>query len=290
MGAGGHMGRRDLLIDPADLAASIQAGEVVPVDVRDAVSYEAGHIPGAISIPELFDYNALSTDQGDRDMVDTFGDVLGSAGLGGSEHLVVYEDAMNSGLGRSSRGQVILQHLGFSEPLVLNGGLAAWRAVGGAVTTEDQVRQPVVCAVRPAASSPVIGYRKVLGGFDDPGVVRVDVRSRAEWEGRWNAPAGSLPGMRLGRIPRARWIEWTDLLDTSGPVPVHLPPELIKERCQAEGIDADHEIHLYCYKGARASSSYVALRQAGFRHVRLYLGSWREWAADDQLPIEGPGA
>jgi thiosulfate/3-mercaptopyruvate sulfurtransferase len=83
------MGRRDLLIDPADLAASIQAGEVVPVDVRDAVSYKAGHIPGAISIPELFDYNALSTDQGDRDMVDTFGDVLGSAGLGGSEHLVV---------------------------------------------------------------------------------------------------------------------------------------------------------------------------------------------------------
>jgi thiosulfate/3-mercaptopyruvate sulfurtransferase len=127
----------------------------------------------------------------------------------------------------------------------------------------------------------------VLAALGDPGVARVDVRSQAEWTGQANSPAGLVPGLRTGRIPGARWIEWTDFLDTTSPVPLFLSPEMIRKRCLADGVTPGHEIHLYCYKGARASSSYVALREAGFPNVRLYLGSWLEWGANDTLPIEG---
>ncbi len=44
--------------------------------------------------------------------------------------------------------------------------------------------------------------------------------------------------------------------------------------------------YLYCFKGARASNSLVALREAGIRNVRMYLGSWNEWSRDESLPIE----
>ena len=46
---------------------------------------------------------------------------------------------------------------------------------------------------------------------------------------------------------------------------------------------------LYCFKGARASNSLVALKQAGIKDVRMYFGSWNEWSRDPSLPIEsGP--
>src|ERR1019366_9033621 len=96
----------------------------------------------------------------------SFGDVLGSAGLGGSEHLVVYEDAMNSGLGRSSRGQVILQHLGFSEPLVLNGGGGGRGAGGGGGSPHRS--GPAACGVRGSSSRQFSGDRLQ----ESPGRVR----------------------------------------------------------------------------------------------------------------------
>jgi Rhodanese-like domain len=38
-------------ISAEDLREKVKAGSVTVVDVRDALSYEAGHIPGALSIP-----------------------------------------------------------------------------------------------------------------------------------------------------------------------------------------------------------------------------------------------
>ena len=35
----------------ADFKQALDAGRVIPIDVRDADSYAAGHIPGALSVP-----------------------------------------------------------------------------------------------------------------------------------------------------------------------------------------------------------------------------------------------
>ncbi|MGZ3290002.1 MAG: rhodanese-like domain-containing protein, partial [Xanthobacteraceae bacterium] len=42
----------------------------------------------------------------------------------------------------------------------------------------------------------------------------------------------------------------------------------------------------YCFKGARASNTLVALKEAGIENVTLYFGSWNEWSRDPSLPIE----
>ncbi len=50
--------------------------------------------------------------------------------------------------------------------------------------------------------------------------------------------------------------------------------------CATVGIDADTPVVLYCFKGARASNTLVALKEAGIKDVKLYFGSWNEWSRD----------
>jgi thiosulfate/3-mercaptopyruvate sulfurtransferase len=60
----------------------------------------------------------------------------------------------------------------------------------------------------------------------------------------------------------------------------------VQAECATAGIGTDDTIVLYCFKGARASNTFLALKQAGFTDVRMYFGSWNEWSRDESLPIE----
>jgi thiosulfate/3-mercaptopyruvate sulfurtransferase len=278
-----------LLIDIDAYRDWTSSFDVVPVDVRDHASYLSGHLPGAVSVPDLYEYNASTTLAGEDDLRAHFEGVLGRVGLSGSERVVVYEGAMNSGLGRSCRGQVLLHHLGFPDPRVLNGGLAAWRDRGLPVDVGEVNRSPVRCSVSMSQASPMVTKAQVLATLDSPDVIRVDVRDREEWECVANTPHGVDDTIRVGRLPHARWLPWTDLLDVDGAVPRLLPAQQVRERCEAAaGAALGSPIQLYCYKGARAGCAYVALHEAGYSDVTLYLGSWREWGADPTLPIEVP--
>ena len=54
------------------------------------------------------------------------------------------------------------------------------------------------------------------------------------------------------------------------------------------GVDPDSEIVPYCHRGARAANTYYALLRAGLPKVRNYIGSWHEWSARGELPVEKP--
>jgi thiosulfate/3-mercaptopyruvate sulfurtransferase len=56
--------------------------------------------------------------------------------------------------------------------------------------------------------------------------------------------------------------------------------------CASVGVTPDTPVYLYCFKGARAANTYLALKEAGIKDVRMYFGSWNEWSRDPSLPIE----
>jgi thiosulfate/3-mercaptopyruvate sulfurtransferase len=61
--------------------------------------------------------------------------------------------------------------------------------------------------------------------------------------------------------------------------------ELLAE-CARVGVGPSTPVILYCFKGARASNTFLALKEAGIRDVRMYFGSWNKWSRDEGLPIE----
>ncbi|MFA7388069.1 MAG: rhodanese-like domain-containing protein, partial [Thiohalobacteraceae bacterium] len=61
-------------------------------------------------------------------------------------------------------------------------------------------------------------------------------------------------------------------------------PDKIRALCAEYGLYPEDDIIIYCFKGARASNTYVALKEAGFERVRNYFGSWNEWSRDPGLP------
>ena len=68
--------------------------------------------------------------------------------------------------------------------------------------------------------------------------------------------------------------------------PMFKSSEEILAECATVGVTPKTPVVLYCFKGARASNTLVALKEAGVENVTLYFGSWNEWSRDPSLPIE----
>lgn len=276
----------DVLIGPGELAAMIARQPVVLIDTRDPAAYAEAHIEGAVDIREVFTYLATSTPDGLTALRDTFARAFGQAGLGGEETAVIYEESMASGFGQSCRGYVLLRHLGYPKIKVLHGGFAAWRAAGLAVTTEPARPTARTFPVREDAGHVIVDLEAMKEAVADAGVVKLDVRDVDEWIGESSSPYGRDFCPRKGRIPGAVWIEWYRMMKPSPAGPVFKSREEILAECATVGIRSETPVVVYCFKGARASNTFVALEEAGLTNVRLYLGSWNEWSRDPALPIE----
>ena len=86
--------------------------------------------------------------------------------------------------------------------------------------------------------------------------------------------------------PGAKWLEWYRFMKPTPQGPVFKSPDEVRAECATAGIHPEDSVYLYCFKGARASNTFLALKQAGFKDVRMYFGSWNEWSRDPALPIE----
>jgi len=274
-----------ILISPEDLLALKTSEPVVLIDTRDAETYAAGHIEGAVNLREIFTFLATSTAEGVQALKDSFIRQFGAIGLSGAETAVFYEDALNSGYGQSCRGYYILTWLGYPKVRVLNGGFSAWKVAG--LPSSTVVPNPVA---KPFPAN--LPGSDVMVSLDDvkavlgTSTVLLDVRDVDEWIGDSSSPYGKDFAPRKGRLPGAKWIEWYRFMKPTAQGPLFKSPDEVRAECASVGIKQDDQIYLYCFKGARASNTFLALKQAGFKDVRMYFGSWNEWSRVPDLPIE----
>jgi thiosulfate/3-mercaptopyruvate sulfurtransferase len=273
-------------VSPAELKALMQAEPLVIIDTRDPAAYAAGHIPGAVNVHDIFTFLATSTPEGLKELTGKFAAAFGAAGLSGKETAVVYEQSMNTGFGQSCRGYYLLKYLGYPKVAVLHGGLAAWLAEGNSLSTEVPQVTPAAFPVDPAGASVMVGKDLVLGVVEKGGAVLLDVRDADEWIGESSSPYGKDFCPRKGRIPGAKWIEWYRMMKPSAAGPIMKTPDELKAEIATVGITPETPVILYCFKGARASNTFLALKEAGVKDVRMYFGSWNEWSRDPALPIE----
>ena len=274
-----------VLVTPAELEAMMGAHTVV-IDTRSPDAYAAGHIPGAVNVHDIFTYLAMSTPEGMAELRTKFAEAFGAAGLSGAETAVCYEGSMNSGFGMSCRGYFLLSWLGYKKAHVLHGGFQAWTAAGMPVSTEVMPPSPKKFPLSEAGASLMVDAQEMLAAVNDPGVVKLDVRDVDEWIGTSSSPYGPDFCPRKGRIPGAKWLEWYRLMKPTAAGPMFKTPDEIKAEAYTAGVTAGTPVVLYCFKGARASNTLVALKEAGITDVRMYFGSWNEWSRDPALPIE----
>ena len=273
-----------VLISPTELQALMASEPTVVIDTRDADTYGAGHVPGAVNLREIFTYLATSTAEGLQALKATFAQAFGAAGLSGAETAVFYEDALNTGFGQSCRGYYLLTWLGYPKILVLNGGFPAWRAAGLPVSTDAATPSPATFPDAPTAD--VMLTKEQVQAALGTKTVLLDVRDVDEWTGESSSPYGKDFAPRKGRLPGAKWIEWYRFMKPGSQGPQMKSPLEVQAECATAGIAPSDTVYLYCFKGARASNTFMALKQAGFSDVRMYFGSWNEWSRDPSLPIE----
>jgi len=280
----------NILISPSQLKQMTTSLPTVIIDTRSPDAYAAGHIPGAVNLHDIFTFLATSSKEGLEELSGKFADAFGAVGLSGDEVAVVYEDSMNTGFGQSCRGYFLLEFLGYPKAAILHGGYQAWLAEKLPTSTSTEVPTPAVKTfpVVASAASVMLTQDDMLASLNESNIVKLDVRDVDEWVGISSSPYGIDFCPRKGRIPGAVWLEWYRMMKPGEEVSVFKSKEEIQAECATVGINSESTVYLYCFKGARASNTFVALKEAGVKDVRLYFGSWNEWSRDPALPIE-PG-
>ena len=265
----------------------LDAGDVTLVDVRDAEEYAEDHIPGAVNIPDMFYELSMTTEEGLREMTDKFKKLFSEAGISLDKKVIIYEDNLSTRYGGSCRGYFQLSYLGHKDVGILDGGLAVWRLEK--LPTNDEKVEPIATIFTPEIDDSIMVTKDMMAEvLENTSVKLLDNRDKVEWIGESSSPYGVDFAPRKGRIPGARWMEWYNFMenDSSGYISHFKSPEAIRSICEELELKPEDDIIIYCFKGARAANTYVALKMAGFKNIRNYYGSWNEWSRDMSLPID----
>lgn len=111
--------------------------------------------------------------------------------------------------------------------------------------------------------------------------VIIDTRSMAEIMGEKKMDNVA----RGGHVPGAKFIEWKRITDEDNKKSFKTNAELQKVFDKA-GVRKDQTIYAYCMVGAGRGSHIVsALRNLGYKNVKVFTGSWDVWGNDMSLPI-----
>jgi thiosulfate/3-mercaptopyruvate sulfurtransferase len=173
----------------------------------------------------------------------------------------------------------VLEKFGVKDIRILDGGWPLWKSAGNP-TTQEYPDTPA--GDLPAKMNPEIALDidQVLANKGKPAVVLVDARPMNEYLGQdevW---------LRKGHIPGAISFHWAKVMKTENTHKFKSPDE-VKAELTAAGLTADKDIMVYCGTSREGSLLRFYLKYVmNYPNVRLYEGSWKEYAHLKQHPVE----
>ena len=280
-----------MLVTSAWLAEHLRDPAVVLIEIGPKDSYDTGHIPGGRYVdfhafaaphqmgpdheaPKPGTVPALYLELPPAGQLDS---LLGSLGI--SAHSRVVVSFSGDWVTPAARVYLTLDYAGLRGRVsLLDGGLTAWRAEGRPLSKETPPTRAGSFHSTPE-SDVVVSASWVTSHLQDPQVKVVDARSP---EFYLDTVDNMMP--RGGHIAGAVNIPFEDLVDSTT-MRLKDTPELARI-FRAAGVRQGQTVVGYCHIGQQASLVYFAARRLGYE-ARLYDGSFQEWSAHPDWPIEG---
>lgn len=224
--------------------------------------YLAGHIPGAA----FFDHQDFTDADSHYEFMlasdEKLAEQIGKIGISNDSEVIVYANGI---LASATRAWWILRYAGVENVRVLNGGLAAWKAAGGA---EEQSEQKYPAAhfeprFRPDMFASIDEVQAAIGKEG----VYIENSLTQDWHDQEH-------------IPGSHCLPLTDL--TIGWETFRPENQLL---AHMKSVGEHMRIITYCGGGIAATLNAAAHLMAGDENVAVYDGSLFEWIGEGK-PVE----
>ncbi|MBT2662358.1 sulfurtransferase [Bacillus sp. ISL-45] len=237
--------------------------------------YEQSHIPGAVYFDLEKDLSGSVGEHGGRHPLpetSQFKEKLQNAGIDNETTIVVYDGKEGA---FASRMWWLLQYVGHEKVYILNGGFDAWKKAG--YPTEESVTHYQKTNYTINENNDMLAsYEEVkdIALEGNGSAILVDSRESRRYLGI-EEPIDRIPG----HIPTAINKPWMDGFENG-----FFKPRDEQEK-RFKDLDFSEPIIVYCGSGVTATPNYIALKEAGFKNVRLYAGSYSDWVSYHENPV-----
>lgn len=247
--------------------------------------YQQAHIPGAVRADLDLHLSAAKTApdavSGGRHPLpsrETFAAWLDSIGFTNTMQAVVYD---RQGANYCARLWWMLKWAGHEAVAVLDGGLPAWQASGGATDSgPDGTGAPASQShyLLAPEKTKLIATETVAKELGRPTQSLIDARGTPRFKGEVE-PLDPV----AGHIPGALNRPFNLNLGADGKFK---PAAELRAEFEAllAGRDPATVVHL-CGSGVSAVPNLIAMEVAGLGRTGLYAGSWSEWCSDPARPV-----
>lgn len=241
-------------------------------------AWQAGHVPGALHADldtQLSDHRVHGQGRHPLPDADDFARQLGRWGIG-PQTWVVAHDAADGSLAAARLWWLLRLH-GHQRVAVLDGGLAAWIAAGGPLTTA--VSEPLALAAYPGQRNEERWLRtdQVQARLGQRPAWLLDARAAPRYAGA-QEPIDPV----AGHVPGALNLPYADMVADGR---LRAPAQIRARVREVWGEASLQDAVLMCGSGVTACHLLLALEHAGLPGARVYPASWSGWIDDCLRPV-----